>query len=61
MAPEIKFSDGVAFDLQGPYRIETRGDGLYVVGHGMLCAVRDRAEGEAIIAQYAPKEERCPN
>lgn len=61
MAPEIKFSDGVSFELQGPYRIESRNDGLYVVGHGMLCPVKDRAEGEQMIREFAPKEERCPN
>jgi hypothetical protein len=57
----LKFSDGIEFELQGPYRIESRADGLYVVGHGMLCPIKDRAEGEKMIREYAPKEERCPN
>lgn len=61
MAPEIKFSDGVEFDMQGSYRIETRFDGLYVVGHGMLCPVETLEEGEELIREFAPKEERCPN
>ncbi len=59
--PEIKFSDGVEFDLQGPYRIETRFDGLYVVGHGMLCPVENREEAEAMLREFTPREERCPN
>lgn len=45
----LEFIDGVSFDLNGDYRIETRDDGLYVVGQGMLCAVETREEGEQLI------------
>ena len=45
MAPEIKFSDGVEFDMQGSYRIETRFDGLYVV---LVDALADRNDGEKV-------------
>lgn len=61
MAPEITFSRGVEFSLQGPYRIETRDGGLCIVGHGMLLPIETREQGEELIARYAPKEERCPN
>lgn len=33
------FTDGVTFDTDGPYRVESRHDGYYVVGGGMLCPV----------------------
>jgi len=46
----LRFSDGVEFDTAGPYRIETRGDGLYVVGHGFLCPVDSEEEGQTLIA-----------
>jgi len=41
----IKFSDGVTFKTDGPLRVESRYDGLYVVGQGMLIPVKDREEG----------------
>ena len=43
----LKFSDGMTFDTGGPPRIETRPDGLYVVGAGMVIPVIDAAEAEA--------------
>jgi hypothetical protein len=47
----LKFSDGVKFDLTGPLRIETRSDGLYVVGKGLLMAVDSLEEGEKFIKE----------
>lgn len=46
---KLKFTDGVTFDTSGPYRIEERFDGLYVVGGGMLCPVNSREEGLELI------------
>ena len=52
----LRFSDGVDFDTDGQLRIEQRFDGLYVVGQGMLMAVRSRKEGEDFIRnQNKPK------
>jgi hypothetical protein len=48
----IEFSDGMKFDISGPYRIEERADGLYVVGGGMLIPIATRDEGDSIIAQF---------
>jgi hypothetical protein len=47
---KIQFTDGMEFDTGGRLRIERRSDGFYVVGGGILSPVRDRAEGEALIA-----------
>ena len=47
---EIQFDDGVAFDVDGPYRVEQRSDGYYVVGQRMLLPVASREEGEMWIA-----------
>lgn len=46
----MEFSDGIKFDLKGEYRIESRRDGLYVVGKGMLLAVDTMEEGMELIA-----------
>jgi hypothetical protein len=46
----IKSSDGAEFDTSGVYRVERRGGGYYVVGHGLLCPVTDKADGERLIA-----------
>ncbi len=46
---ELRFNDGVEFDRSGELRIEERRDGLYVVGEGMVCAVKTRREGEELI------------
>jgi hypothetical protein len=51
----IRFSDGMEFDTSGPYRLERRSDGYYVVGQGMLCPVNDRDEGVAMIADLNAK------
>jgi hypothetical protein len=45
----LKFSDGMEFDTSGPLRIESRSDGLYVVGNGQLIPVSSREEAEQII------------
>ena len=45
----LKFSDGVKFDTSGNYRIETRHDGVYVVGNGCLIPVNNHKEGEDLI------------
>lgn len=45
----IESDDGVRFDTSGEYRIVTRPDGLYVVGHGMVCPVDSEEEGEELI------------
>ena len=47
----LKFSDGMEFDTSGPLRIESRCDGLYVVGNGQLIPVSSREEAEQIIKQ----------
>jgi len=45
----LKFSDGMEFDTSGPLRIESRSDGLYVVGNGQLIPVSSYEEAEEII------------
>jgi hypothetical protein len=49
----LHFSDGVSIDTSGEYRIIRKPDGLYVVGHGFLCAVDSYAEGKALIADLS--------
>jgi hypothetical protein len=51
MKMTLKFSDGMEFDTSGPLRIESRSDGLYVVGMGSLIPVSSREEAEEIIKQ----------
>lgn len=45
----LKFNDGVQFDPQGPLRIESRHDGLYVVGNGMVIPVASMEDGQKTI------------
>lgn len=52
----ILFSDGVEFDTEGPYRVEERQDGLYVVGGGGLYPVDTRDEAEELITMLKPVE-----
>jgi hypothetical protein len=52
----LKFSDGMEFDTSGPLRIESRGDGLYVVGDGCLIPVSSHKEAEEIIKQDNEKK-----
>ena len=54
----LRFSDGIEFDTTGELRIESRHDGLYVVGRGMLLAVASREEGEATIRRFERRGER---
>jgi hypothetical protein len=52
----LRFDDGVEFDTDGPYRIEERHDGLYVVGRGMLCPCDSREAAERLLADLKKKE-----
>lgn len=58
MMARIRFTDGIEFETEGPYRIEEKFDGHYLVGHGMLCPLESREEGEQMIRDLAPPEER---
>ena len=55
---EMKFSDGVRFNLDGELRIERRHDGLSVVGKGMLCPVNSRDEARSMIDRLN-LDQRC--
>jgi hypothetical protein len=46
----IRFSDGAQFETGGKYRVEHRRCGYFVVGHGLLRPVTDKADGERLIA-----------
>jgi hypothetical protein len=48
----IRFSDGAKFETDGEYRVEHRRSGYYVVGHGFLCPVTDKADGKRLIADF---------
>ena len=48
---DVRKEDGIDFDMNGPLRIETRSDGLYVVGHGLLCPIKTEAEGRDLITR----------
>lgn len=52
----LKFTDGIEFDTRGALRIESRKDGLYVVGNGMLLAVDSKEEGEQLIRELSEKK-----
>ncbi len=52
----LRFNDGVEFDADGPYRIEERHDGLYVVGNGMLCPWTSRETAERLLAELKEQE-----
>ena len=47
---QLKFSDGMTFDLSGPLRVELRSDGYYVLGQGMMMAVDTLEQGQKVIA-----------
>jgi hypothetical protein len=53
----LKFSDGMEFYTSGPLRIESRSDGLYVVGNGQLIPVSSREEAEEIIRRDKSEKE----
>jgi len=46
---QLKFSDGMIFNLSGPLRVELRSDGYYVVGQGMMMAVDTLEQGQKVI------------
>jgi hypothetical protein len=46
---QLKFSDGMTFDLSGDLRVELRSDGYYVLGQGMMMAVDTFEEGQEYI------------
>ena len=46
---QLKFSDGMTFDLSGPLRVDLRSDGYYVLGQGMMMAVNTFEEGQEYI------------
>jgi hypothetical protein len=48
---DLEFSDGMKFKTGGELHIESRSDGLYVVGKGMLIPVNSREEGDEIIKE----------
>ncbi len=49
--PTMTFSDGMTINTDGPYRVIRKSDGLYVTGHGYLCAVETIEEGMKMIKQ----------
>jgi hypothetical protein len=53
----LRLSDGMEFDTTGPLRIESRSDGLYVVGNGQLIPVSSREEAEEIIKRDKSEKE----
>ena len=54
---EIKFSDGMEFDISGELHTEERSDGWYVVGENMLIPVNSEEEGEEYILKLGRKKE----
>ena len=47
---QLKFSDGMTFNLSGSLRVELRSDCYYVVGQGMMMAVDTLEQGQKVIA-----------
>jgi hypothetical protein len=47
----LRFSDGMEFDTNGPLHPEKRSDGWYVVGEGMLIPVKSLEEATDIIKE----------
>jgi uncharacterized protein (DUF1919 family) len=50
----LKFSDGMEFNTDGPLRAEERSDGWYVVGQGMLIPVASAEEAQEYIDNHRP-------
>jgi len=46
---QLKFSDGMTFDLSGDLRVELRSDGYYVLGQNMMMAVDTLEQGQKYI------------
>ena len=53
---KLKFSDGITFDVHGPYRVEHRRDGYYVLGNGILIPVDSALEGYRFIDKLAGRK-----
>lgn len=53
MSSNVKFSDGMEFDMSGQYRLTHRSDGWYVVGRGLLMPVNDPEEGRKVMAEMS--------
>ena len=51
----LEFSDRVKFNTDGPLRMTSRSDGLYVVGNGMLIPVSSVTEAKEIIKEFSEK------
>ena len=47
----LKFSDGMSFNTDTPIHLETRSDGLYIVGNGMLIPVNSMEEANKYLNQ----------
>lgn len=54
---DIMFSDGVKFDTSGPYRVERRKDGYYLVGNGVLCPVNSALDGYRLAEEFSRSQE----
>jgi hypothetical protein len=54
----LRFTDGIEFDTRGSYHIESKSDGLYVVGKGLLCPVDSLDEARALLAKLEPPKPR---
>ena len=48
---QLKFSDGMTFDLSGELRVELRSDGYYVLGQGMMMAVDTLEQGQEYVSK----------
>lgn len=53
----VKYTDGMEIDDSGEYRVIRNSDGLYVVGHGMICPVSSPAEGDELITKLKSGKE----
>ena len=61
---QLKFSDGMEFDLSGSLRVELRSDGWYVLGQGIMMAVDTFEEGQEYILHnknLRAKIKSCPD
>ena len=54
----LTFTDGVHFDLSGELRIESRHDGLYVVGRDQLIPISSEEEGRRIIEESPSSKQK---
>ncbi len=49
----MQFDDDITFNTSGELRVESRSDGLYVVGRELLCPVDSDEEGKQLIAELS--------